>query len=207
MSHHADDGSSHRSFTRAYEAAFPVLCARLTRLYGDPQLAEEVSVDCLADAYKVWREDPHFFDEKDLTAWSSQRARWRTLDCLRERARFTPLAVEHSGDGESKSDLLARAPDPDETEEARQRRHDRQVTWDSLQSLDSEDREILESYYYDGETDQQIGTRRYGPAGTDQARGLRVWRRRQKALERLRTVLIKNGIDPADYAPQTVQAV
>ena len=42
---------------------------------------------------------------------------------------------------------------------------------------------------------------------SEQARGLRVWRRRKKAHDRLRTLLVESGIDPADYAPLASQAV
>jgi DNA-directed RNA polymerase specialized sigma24 family protein len=206
MAQHDDDGSGSRSFEESLLAAFPLLCQRLTRRFGDPQLAEEVSWDCLTQAYEVWRADPHFFERRDLTAWSSQRAAWRALDRLRERGRFAPLAEEHAGDEDGEG-LGAPLADPADEEAARRLLRDRQLTWDSLRQLGPDDREVLEGYYYEGLTDQEIGARRYGPEGSAQARGLRVWRRRKKAQERLKTLLVENGIDPSDYAPLAVQAV
>jgi RNA polymerase sigma factor (sigma-70 family) len=192
-----------RAFEKALEAALPVIFQRLARRYGDEQLAEEVSWDCLTQAYEVWRADPHYFANRDLTAWSSQRASWRALDKLRERARFAPLAEDHPDDGEP-----AHAPliDPRDDEAARRLQRDREVTFASLAQLPDQDREILEDYYYDGLTDQEIGAQLYED-GSEQARGLRVWRRRQKAHARLETILVENGIDPTDYAPVAHQAV
>jgi DNA-directed RNA polymerase specialized sigma24 family protein len=204
MAEHVDDGVSNREFAEILREAFPVLCQRLTRRYGDPQLAEEVSWDCLTQAFEKWRADPRFFERRDLTAWSSQLAAWRALDRLRERGRFAPLAEEHGGEEDGGPALPVLGPDEDE---ASRRKRDREAAWRSVQQLDAEDREILEGYYYDGLTDQEIGTRQYGDEGSGQARGLRVWRRRQKAQERLRTLLVENGIDPDDYAPLAVQAV
>lgn len=203
MAHHFAEPPGDRPFERSMQEAFAVLRARLTRRYGDPQLAEEVSWDCLTQAYEVWREDPAFFANRDLTAWTGQRATWRALDRLRERGRFAPLAEEHPGEpGEG-----AAAPLVEPREAERRRLRDRQLTWRSLQQLGEQDREILEGYYYDGLTDQQIGARLYGGEGSEQARGLRVWRRRRKAQQRLRTLLEQNGLDAADYAPLASQAV
>lgn len=179
------------------QGAYPILRARLLRRYNDPQLAEEVGWDCLTQAYELWRVDPHYFANRDLTAWCSQRAYWRALDRLRERGRFAPLAEELGEDEDVSSGALLLARD----EFAAQKTlRDRQLTWDSVQQLDEPDRFLLESYYYDDQTDQEIGTHLFGDDGTEQARGLRVWRRRQKAHARLKTLLVENGIDPSDYS-------
>jgi DNA-directed RNA polymerase specialized sigma24 family protein len=205
MAHHFEEGPGDRAFAQALQEAFAVLRARLTRRYGDPQLAEEISWDCLTRAYEVWRDDPAFFAHRDLTSWTGQRATWRALDRLRERGRFAPLAEEHSGD--ASEGAAAPLADPADAAAERRRLRDRQVTWRALQRLEAQDREILEGYYYDDLTDQQIGSRLYGDEGSEQARGLRVWRRRRKAQERLRTLLEEGGIDPSDYAPVASQAV
>jgi DNA-directed RNA polymerase specialized sigma24 family protein len=193
------------TFVQALHAAHAVISQRLRARYGDPQLAEEISWECLTHAFEVWREDPSYFDQRDLTAWTSQRATWRALDRLRERTRFLPLAEEHNGEADE-SATAARVEAKDEVGE-RGRLRDRQITWECLNQLDEEDRLILLGYYYDGLTDQEIGTALYGNEGSEQARGLRVWRRRQKAHNKLRTMLVANGIDISDYAPATSQAV
>jgi DNA-directed RNA polymerase specialized sigma24 family protein len=204
MTHSDDEPLTDRAFEKAMQAAFPILCQRLTRRYGDEQLAEEVSWDCLTQAYEVWRTDPDYFANRDLTAWTSQRASWRALDRLRERGRFAPLAEEHLDDSEN---IHAPLIDPRDEEAARRLQRDREITFASLQQLDEQDREILERYYYDDCTDQEIGAQLYGEDGSEQARGLRIWRRRQKAHARLETILVENGIDPTDYTPMAHQAV
>lgn len=206
MTNHVAQEGGRLAFEELLRAALPVISQRLTRRYGDPQLAEEVSWDCLTQAYEVWRRDPHFFESRDLTAWSSQRACWRVLDRLRERGRFASLAEEH-GQGEESEAFGLPLADPGNEECVRQLLSDRQLTWECLEELDEQDREILLAYYYDNLTDQEIGTRLYGCEGSEQARGLRVWRRRQKAHDRLRTLLERHGIDVGDSSPVTHQAV
>lgn len=192
-----------RTFEEELQAALPVVYQRLTRRYGDEQLAEEVSWDCLTQAYEVWRDDPDYFANRDLTRWTSNRANWRALDVLRKRSRLTPLAEDRGEDGEHVSPLV----DPRDDEDARRRLRDREAVFASVRQLDEPDGRIVESYYYDGLTDQEIGSLLYGDEGSDQARGLRVWRRRRKAHAQLQTLLVENGIDPADYAPVAHQAV
>jgi DNA-directed RNA polymerase specialized sigma24 family protein len=193
------------TFVQALQAAHPVISQRLMTRYGDAQLAEEISWDCLTHAFETWNEDPSYFENRDLTAWTSQRATWRALDRLRERTRFLPLAEEHNGEHDE-SVAAVRFEAPDSFGE-RGRLRDRQITWECLHQLDEEDRLILLGYYYDGLTDQEIGTALYGDEGSEQARGLRVWRRRQKAHDKLRTLLVASGVDASDYAPATAQAV
>ncbi len=205
MANHPQEDPGGRAFARTLQETFAVVCARLTRRFGDPQLAEEVSWDCLTLAYELWREDRAFFANRDLASWASQRACWRALDRLRERARLIPLAEEHPG--EAGEGVVPTPPDPAEVEAGRRRLRDQQITWRSLQQLDEQDRLILEGYYYDHLTDQEIGGRLFGHEGSGPARGLRVWRRRRKAQERLRTLLEENGIDPSDYAVVASQAV
>ena len=204
MAHHVEEGPNDRAFALSLQDAFVTVSARLTRRFGDPQLAEEVSWDCLTQAYEVWRNDPLFFANRDLTSWTSQRANWRALDRLRERGRHAALAEEHPGEsGEGVVALI----DPTDAEAERRTIRDRHITWRSLQRLTDQDRQILESYYYDNRTDQEIGTDLFGDQGSEQARGLRVWRRRRKAHERLKTLLLENGIDPTDYGVVASQAL
>ena len=204
MAHNVEEGPNDRAFALSLQDALATVSARLTRRFGDPQLAEEISWDCLTQAYEVWRNDPHYFANRDLTAWTSQRASWRALDRLRERGRHAPLAEEHAGEaGEGVGALI----DPSDAEADRRLTRDRHITWRSLQQLPEQDRRILEGYYYDDRTDQEIGAELFGDEGTEQARGLRVWRRRRKAHERLRTLLLENGIDPTDYGVVASQAL
>ena len=42
---------------------------RLAARFGDPQLAEEVSTDCLSRAWEVWAQDPGYFREHGALYW------------------------------------------------------------------------------------------------------------------------------------------
>lgn len=184
---------SRSAFEQSLATSFPVVFRRVHTRFGDAQLAEEVSLDCLAQAFEQWRVDPGYFATRDLTAWASRRATWRALDRLRDRARHRPLPEERE-DGAT----LAYAP-RHEAPSAEALR-DRELTWAALGGLPAEDRDILIAWYYDQRSDQDIGEALYGAEnGTAQARGLRVWRRRQRAQGRLRDALIARGIDPADW--------
>jgi DNA-directed RNA polymerase specialized sigma24 family protein len=207
MTNQADEELSPRPFEESLKSTFVLVSQRLTRRYGDPQLAEEVTWDCLTRAFEVWMEDPHYFEEHDLTAWISQRATWRALDRLRERSKFAPLVEEHASGEEDGESPHAPLIDLADEEAVQGRERDRQITWESLQQLDENDRRILEGYYYDHRTDQELGAQLYDDECSDQARGLRIWRRRQKAHALLERLLVENGIDPTDYTPIAQQAL
>ncbi|MFO0841085.1 MAG: sigma-70 family RNA polymerase sigma factor [Gemmataceae bacterium] len=192
-----------RTFEEALQAALPVVYQRLTRRYGDEQLAEEVSWDCLTQAYEVWREDPDYFANRDLTRWTSNRANWRALDVLRKRSRLASLAEERGDDGETFPTLI----DPRDAEEERRLQRDREAVFASVQQLDERDRFIVESYYYDGLTDQEIGRHLFGEEGSEQARGLRVGAAGRRGHAQLHALVVQAGVDAADYSSAPHQAV
>ena len=80
------------------------------------------------------------------------------------------------------------------------------LVWECLQRLDADDRDLLCASYYDDLSDQAIGATYYAD-GTDTARGLRVWRRRQKAQARLRDLLLEAGHEPAPFDLLNSQAL
>ena len=191
----ARDGSLGRDFERALATAYPVIFRRLAGRYRDPQLAEEVAWDSLTRAFEKLQADPTYFDERNLTEWSSQLAGWRALDRLRKRSRVPSLVGDPFEDGHGVDRPV---------EEGRQ---DAQtLVWECLQRLDVDDRDLLCASYYDGLSDQAIGATHYAE-GTDTARGLRVWRRRQKAQARLRDLLLEAGYEPASFDHLTGQAL
>jgi len=192
-------GMNLESFEHAMDEAFPVLYQRLYGRFRDPQLAEEVSRDCLSQAYELWLEDPAYFETHDLTAWSSVRANWRAIDRLRQRGRFAPLPDESPYDDRP---VATASPRPDPHNDSRMQ--DRLLTWEVLSRLDELDRKVLIGHYYDGRSDQDLGTELFGQVGTVTARGLRVWRIRQRAQARLRDLLLAGGVEPADYAGQAL---
>src|SRR5271166_413026 len=193
MRENRNEALSRSAFEESVTQAYAVVFNRLSARFGDPQLAEEVSVDSLARAFEKWRADPTYFRTHDLAAWSSRLAAWRALDRLRERTRLRPLPEERPLDGDDFTPSPNVLPRQESAPEGLLR--DREITWNSLQKLDEEDRAILSGYYYDGSTDQELGAELFGPTASTQANGLKVWRRRQRAHARLREVLIDEGID------------
>jgi len=176
MTASARDGFSWPDFEHAIASAYPVIYRRLAGRYHDPQLAEEVAWDSLTRAFEKLCDDPHYFDERNLTEWSSQLAGWRALDRLRRRTRTPSLAGADCRIEPGQQDAQA-------------------LVWECLQRLDADDRDLLYASYYDDLGDQAIGVARYTD-GTETARGLRVWRRRQKAQARLRDLLLEAGYEP-----------
>jgi DNA-directed RNA polymerase specialized sigma24 family protein len=205
MTENRNEGIGRSAFEASLAQVYITVYSRVSARFGDPQLAEEVSVDSLAQAFEKWRADPAYFRTHDLTAWSSRLASWRALDRLRERTRLRPLPEEHPVEGEESP---AAGPMVSRRENAGEDRvRDWELTWKCIQKLDPEDRVILSRYYYDGWTDQQVGAELFGPSASPQANGLKVWRRRQRAHARLRELLLAGGIDPGDWSAPGGQAV
>jgi DNA-directed RNA polymerase specialized sigma24 family protein len=200
---HSDE-MSRQELEASLTQAYPVVFNRISGRFKDPQLAEEVSVDSMTQAFEKWRDDPGYFQTHDLTAWSSRLASWRALDRLRERTRFRPLP-EEALDKEELPSTSTVQPRQENASDSRVR--DWEITWNCLQQLDQEDRGILSGYYYDGLTDQELGEELFGTLSSTQANGLKVWRRRQRAHARLRELLIEGGIDPAEWSSPGGQAV
>jgi DNA-directed RNA polymerase specialized sigma24 family protein len=202
MNENHAESMSQSALERALTEAYPVLFHRLNSRYHDPQLAEEVSWDCLTQAFEVWQKDPGYFAQHDLTTWSSRRANWRAVDRLRERGRHTSLPEEHALDEDRPSLTPGESvrTDPDAEGVA----VDRARTWEALQGLDERDRYLLGEHFYGGRSDQSLGAELFGDDASAQALGLRVWRLRQKALGRLEERLLDAGIDPEDWGGQAI---
>jgi DNA-directed RNA polymerase specialized sigma24 family protein len=201
MNEHPNDAMTQTALVQALHRAYPVLYHRLNSRYHDPQLAEEMSWDCLTQAYERWQEEPDYFVHHDLTAWSSRRAGWRAVDRLRERGRHGPLPEEHPGDDDrSSGGLHAAQTDP----EAERVASDRVRVWQAMQQLDERDRDLLVQHFYESTSDQALGAELFGNSASAQALGLRVWRLRQKALGRLEQLLLDAGVDPEDWGGQAV---
>jgi DNA-directed RNA polymerase specialized sigma24 family protein len=193
---------SEAALVQALNEAYPVLFHRLNNRFHDPQLAEEVSWDCLTQAFERWQEDPGYFTDHDLTAWTSRRACWRAVDRLRERGRHTPLPEEHPLEEDRHPAAYSEATriDPD----AERVSVDRARAWEAMQQLDERDRFLLSEHFYEAASDQALGAKLFADASSPQALGLRVWRLRQKALGRLEQQLLDAGIDPEDWGGQAV---
>lgn len=175
--------------------AYPEVFHHVLSLYGDSQLADEVTGDALSRAWQQGQGRPGLFDSPaHLLNWTKQTARWEAVNQLRRRGRLRPLPEgDGADDNPARRPLEAGGPGPREQE--------RQLVWDSLQSLPPAERAILEGHYYEGNTDVELGTRLYGDRGTAQARGLRVWRLRQRAEQHLARLLRRGGLGPNEARP------
>jgi DNA-directed RNA polymerase specialized sigma24 family protein len=67
-----------------------------------------------------------------------------------------------------------------------------------LHRLSEPERQVLLDHHFGGRTDQEVGTRLFGEAGTPRARGRRVWNLRHAAYKRLRVFLQAEGVDLGD---------
>jgi RNA polymerase sigma factor (sigma-70 family) len=172
--------------TRARSIVYNSLRSR----FRDPQLADEVCQECIGTAYLFHHNDPSYFDGQDVIEWVLRRANWRALDCLRRRGRAVELPEEYAGEVPVHQGRDQR--------DAEGREVCRQMTWECLQRLPEEERAALVGHYYDGMTDQEMGTLLFGEGLTPQARGLRVWRLRRRACDHLRALLMAEGFDPND---------
>jgi DNA-directed RNA polymerase specialized sigma24 family protein len=186
------------NFEDALMQALPVVCNRVAGLYGDRQLAEEVSADSLSQAWEQYAADPSYFRSRDLVAWSSRRAAWRAVDRLRRRNRLRPLPEEGLPGGEAEAGQVRR---PREVGPAALVR-DREIMSACLERLPPAERAVLIGHYFEGRTDQEMGEVLYPGQGTPQARGLKAWRLRQKARGLLRDLLLQGGVDPSDWGAQ-----
>jgi predicted RNA polymerase sigma factor len=187
-----------RQFERLAASAHLIIFHRLARRYRDAYLADSVTTDSLTAAWQKWSEDPGFFSNHNLTNWATQRATWRALDDLRRRSKSAALVEEHQGD---ESEEPAKAPDAPAIapEQAAEREMRNQLVYATIQGMSAEDRFLLEGMLYDGLTDQAMGAMLFGEgSGTAAALGLRIFRRRQKAMARLRERLVRQGFDEND---------
>ena len=178
------------------EAARPVVVRRVVSRYRDIEMGDSIAQQCVIDAWTKWTHDPAYFLAHDLLAWTTQRAYWRVRDRLDERARFAPLAEEHAADeGE------ARVKTPESYAVAREPDVEREQVWalvhECLAELPDADHALIDQHWFEGLTDKAIGDRLFGTDdGTAQARGLRVFRRRDKVQERLKELVRARGYDP-----------
>src|SRR5262249_41917473 len=140
-----------RPFVEALLAVQPLLYRRLLGQYHDDQLAEEVSWDCVTNAFERWAAEPGFFDNMNLAAWAQRLATWRALHILRARGRHRPLPGEHAGEESVRAIRPRRGGEGLSAE-------DRELIWQALEQLPAPDRDILTAHYFDGQTDQEVGT-------------------------------------------------
>ncbi|MCI0457940.1 MAG: sigma-70 family RNA polymerase sigma factor [Gemmataceae bacterium] len=159
-------------------------CNRLynrLRAHGLPattaaDLAADTTQTAFVKAQKLERSPNPFADERHLVNWLALVAYRAALDELRRRSvRPLPPSVEE----------LLPARDQDTTSGE---------VWACLQQLDRTERQVLLWYYYDSQTDVQIGQQLFAGAATESASGQRARKLRLRALDRLRELLVRRGL-------------
>lgn len=183
--------------------ARPVVYRRLVARFQDEQLADEVTTDCLVDAWQRWLDGVEL-RPGGLVSWLVQRATWRALDVLRKRRQAAPLPEEHDGEdgplGAWAGAAGLAAPDGSE----RDRLLERLLAL--VAELPDDERALVEGHHFEGRTDQDLGERLYEGGGR-QALGLRAHRARHRAYGKLRARLEKEGVSPQAWEEAGALAV
>jgi DNA-directed RNA polymerase specialized sigma24 family protein len=197
------------TFGTVLKRAFEPVLAR-TQRRADAQLAEETTVDALSKAYEKWLAEPEYFQSHDITLWSSKAAVWKALDSQRRRQRLRPMC-EEEGQTTEQSATARRCATAGfrlrRPAESAQVARDRCLVAELLAKLESPYREVLEGHYYDGLTDTELGDQLFGATSTRQARGLRAWRLRKEAQQRLQALLLlEDEFDPESWGAQNEQS-
>jgi RNA polymerase sigma factor (sigma-70 family) len=171
-----------RAFPEVYDAVYRYL--RRRRLHGDRagDRAEEATQEAARRAAERIAIPAYFESREHLRNWMILVARRFASDQLdRERAGQLPVGHDEPQRASSREEFFGRV-------------------WDCLSQLPEQDQRILDWYYWDRLTDEQIGQILFDRAeGPTAALGLRAHRMRRAALTRLQQCLIQRGIDPAEW--------
>lgn len=183
-------------FQEWYSATFHVVFSRLQQRFGDAQLADEVTGDALAKGFKQGSLKPGYFcSQTHFIRWCRRVAQNLAVDHLRIRSRqqsLNGLEIPTKGNGPLK--------ELEDKEMSAQKELDLSRLQQALEQLLPEEREALKGYYFQDLTDQEV-ERQFFPqsqAGS-KALGLRAHRLRQKALGKMRGLLLEAGVDPNLY--------
>ena len=139
---------------------------------GDPEAAEEAAQETLTRAVEALRQGrPR--EGENLGAFVRGIARHVIADMLRARQRTTRLEAVSEAAGAAPGDALSVLISAEERDRVRR----------ALTQLSAGDREILHLCFFEGLTPAQIAERLDEPAQ-------RIWKRKSRALERLRRALL-----------------
>lgn len=158
------DGEAYRLLVERYHVGLIIHCERLVK---DRQLAEDLSQEAFVTAYK--KINSYNIDKSKFSTWLYRIASNKSIDYLRKQNRELPT---------EDIELIAQEAAPDyEAEE--QKRQVRSV----VSRLEPPSyRQVIEAYYWEGKTYEQIAADMNKPINT-----IRTWLRRAK--ESLRSEL------------------
>lgn len=162
---------------RLYDSYAPSLYALAYRIAGERSDAEEIVLDCFAQA---WRDAQRFRAERgSVIAWLTTICRSRALDLVRARGRRTRLVSNAAAADPEEAPAMGQNPGGEGDVERAERRR---IVANAVLELSSPQREAIELAYYAGLSHSEIAERLGEPLGT-------VKTRVRLAMEKLREVL------------------
>lgn len=143
------------------------------RVVGDRQRAEEVTQQTFLQA---WRNADRFEPGRDFAPWLATIARRAAIDALRKENRRPADSLESADPGDAA--LVTLPPSADEIERVWSVRA-------AIDSLDSEEREVVRLQHLEGHTHAEIAETLGIPVGTVKSRSHRAHRRLANRLAHL----------------------
>ena len=156
-----------------YEATSPLVLGLIRRIVGDPQTAEEITLDVYT---QVWRSAGTYAKEKGTPmTWLLMLARSRAIDHLRSRAR---RAKDLELPIEAALDYSHADPNPEAVAISGSRR---QIIHEVLEDLAPEQLKVLQLAFFDGLSHVEIAEKTGIPLGTIKSR-IRIGMMRMREL-------------------------
>jgi RNA polymerase sigma-70 factor, ECF subfamily len=145
-----------------YDVTSPIVVGLIRRIVGDPQTAEEITLDVYT---QVWRLAGTYAQEKGTPiTWLLMLARSRAIDHLRSRAR---RARDFERPIEAASDYAQRDSNPEIAAISGRRRR---IIQEVLEDLAPEQFEVLQLAFFEGLSHSEIAAKTGIPLGTIKSR-------------------------------------
>lgn len=165
---------------RLYDRYAAALYALAYRIAGERSDAEEIVLDCFAQA---WRDARRFRAERgSVIAWLTTICRSRALDLVRARGRRARVVNHAAAADPDVAPAMGGSGRAAGSEAEIENLERRKVVADALGALSSPQRQAIELAYYAGLSHSEIAERLGEPLGT-------VKTRVRLAMERLREIL------------------
>ena len=145
-----------------YDASSRYVFGLALRILGDRESAEEVTLDVYV---QVWKQASRYSPERgSVSSWLLNMARSRAIDRLRSKGR---RQRQQEGPLDAAGEAADRAPTPEESSLASERRR---AVQSALAALQEPQREAIELVYFSGFSHSQIAERLGEPLGTVKTR-------------------------------------
>jgi RNA polymerase sigma factor (sigma-70 family) len=170
------------TYPQVYRAIYRYLRRRGLPQHRAADLAEDATQEAARRAAERTGDPGYFQSREHLRNWMIAVARNFARDQLsRQHASQFPVGHDEPQRSSSRQERFA-------------------SVWDCFSRLPPQDQGILDWYYWDRLSDEQIGQVLFDPSeGTPAALSQRARRLRLSALARLRECLLLHGIDPGNW--------